>query len=346
MKLALLPESGSFYKANLHTHSIHSDGGRTVEDIKADYMAHGYSIVAFTDHDIMIDHSDLNEPEKFLALTSLEMETNEHHGESGYLQKRTYHLNLYAGKPNETYYPCANPSYCWKNATDYVQDYYRGDYVRRYSVEGQNEIIRDAKEHGFLVCYNHPQWSLQRYPDYAGLEGLTGVEVYNTGSARIGYLLDASEHVLDDFLDLGTRVYPIAADDSHGTGDCFGGWVQFRAEALTYDHIMQAFAKGDLYASWGPEIRSLCIEDGILHMDCANTAKVALSADLRSAYRYAEFDPSAPAHFTCDLRDWLAKSRERNNEARAYFRLTLVDGQGNKALTRGYFADELAAVAL
>ena len=70
MRHYLLPEGGNFYKANLHTHSIYSDGTRTVEEIKRDYMAHGYSVVAFTDHDIMLDHSDLNEPEKFLALTS------------------------------------------------------------------------------------------------------------------------------------------------------------------------------------------------------------------------------------------------------------------------------------
>ena len=30
----LLPENGSFYKANLHTHSTCSDGDCTVEEIK------------------------------------------------------------------------------------------------------------------------------------------------------------------------------------------------------------------------------------------------------------------------------------------------------------------------
>ena len=41
MRHYLLPEGGNFYKANLHTHSIYSDGARTVEEIKRDYMAHG-----------------------------------------------------------------------------------------------------------------------------------------------------------------------------------------------------------------------------------------------------------------------------------------------------------------
>ena len=124
MRHYLLPEGGNFYKANLHTHSIYSDGARTVEEIKRDYMAHGYSVVAFTDHDIMLDHSDLNEPEKFLALTSYEVETNPEPDGKPWNTMPTYHLNFYASRPDETCYPCGNPAYTFGNAPKYVQDYY------------------------------------------------------------------------------------------------------------------------------------------------------------------------------------------------------------------------------
>ena len=319
MRHYLLPEGGNFYKANLHTHSIYSDGTRTVEEIKRDYMAHGYSVVAFTDHDIMLDHSDLNEPEKFLALTSYE---------------------------DETCYPCGNPAYTFGNAPKYVQDYYRGDYVRRYSVEGQNEMIREALDHGFLVSYNHPAWSLQHYPDYAGLEGVTAVEVYNTGSILEGYLLDGDEQVLDDFLYLGKRAYPVAGDDSHSIADCCGGWVQFRAPALTYGDIMHAFAVGDFYASWGPEITALYIEDGILHVDCTDTVAVYLRTDIRLSGNTTAPAGEMLSHCTFDLRGWLEQSRTLGCEERAFFRLTLVGPTGAKALTRGYFADELSGMTL
>lgn len=346
MKHELLPEKGRFYKANLHTHSIHSDGSRSVEDIKKDYMEHGYAVVAFTDHDVMIDHSDLNEPERFLALTSYEVETNQDTKGLPWNTAATYHLNFYVTRPNETVYPCANPAYTFGNAPKYVQEYYRGDYVRRYSVEGQNEMIREARENGFLVSYNHPAWSLQHYPDYAGLEGLTAVEVYNTGCVVDGYALDADEHVLDDFLHMGKRVYPIATDDSHGTADCFGGWVCFKAPALTYDDIMHAYAAGDFYASWGAEIHALYIEDGILHMDCANTVKVSLTTDIRISNYVAAPAGQILSHYTYDLRPWLAQARATGNEDRAFFRLTLESADGGRALTRGYFADELSDISL
>lgn len=339
MKHSLIPEGGSFYKASLHTHSTCSDGTRTVEEIKADYMAHGYSVVAFTDHDIMIDHSDLNEAGRFLTLTSYEVETNDPTPVGA-----NYHLNFYAPHPNEAFYPCANPGYTWGNASNLVQDYYRGDYVRRYSTEGQNEMIREARAHGFLVTYNHPGWSLQHYPDYAGLEGLTALEVYNTGSVRIGYTLDAEERVLDDLLSLGKRIYPVAADDSHGTNDCFGGWVQIKAPELSYDVIMQAFAAGDLYASWGPELHALYIEDGILYVECSDTVEVNLTSAFRHPHETVRLNGEAHARCSFDLHSWLAKSRAAGRESREHFRLVLVDANGNKALTRGYFADELSDI--
>ena len=71
MKKFLLPESGNYYKANLHCHTNISDGNRTPEEIKSAYKAHGYSIVAYTDHDVFIPHPELCD-ESFLALNSME----------------------------------------------------------------------------------------------------------------------------------------------------------------------------------------------------------------------------------------------------------------------------------
>ena len=53
MKKYLLPENGTFYKANLHCHTVLSDGRLTPEQVRELYMSRGYSIVAFTDHNAM-----------------------------------------------------------------------------------------------------------------------------------------------------------------------------------------------------------------------------------------------------------------------------------------------------
>ena len=61
MKKFLIPEEGNFYKANLHCHSTVSDGLWTPEEIKERYMAEGYSVVAYTDHDVLIPHKELTD---------------------------------------------------------------------------------------------------------------------------------------------------------------------------------------------------------------------------------------------------------------------------------------------
>lgn len=340
MKHWLIPETGHFYKANLHTHTTCSDGCNTPEEIKKIYKEHGYSVVAFTDHDIMIDHSDLND-ENFLAITSHEVETD---GPDIGAATATYHLNFYAPVPNCTDYVCPNPNYTWGNARVIAetQEHYKGNYTRIYSVEGQNQMIAEARAKGYLVSYNHPDWSVHSYPDYIGLTGITAVEVRNTGCVLGGWVLDEGDHILNDFLKAGKRVYPIATDDCHGTHDMCGSWVCFKAPALTYDSIMTAYANGDFYASWGPELDSLYLEDGILKVifpDDSHVVSASVHTSLCWARRCAGNNLT---HAEFDLNGYFNEMHRINYPLdRAFFRVVVVDNQGNRAMTRGYFLDEL-----
>lgn len=344
MKQYLIPENGQFYKANMHNHTTVSDGSYSPEDTKAYYMARGYSVIAFTDHDVMVDHSDLNEEERFLAITSHEVETSAPAPHGFGMAAPTYHLNFYAKNPHETNYACPNPNYTWGNARAYAekQDYYKGDYVRRYSVEGQNEMIAEARAKGYLVSYNHPDWSLQSYPDYIGLEGVTAVEVYNTGCVVGGWVLDEGDHVLDNFLKAGKRVYPVATDDNHNQSHMCGGWVRFKAPALTYDNIMNAYEQGDFYASWGPELEALYLEDGVLKVDMPADSHV-VCVEVHTFARWARrVNGEDLTHAEIDLNWFLSETRKSAYPLdRAYFRVVVTDDKGNRALTRGYFLDEL-----
>ncbi len=346
MKQYLLPETGRFYKANLHTHTTISDGRHTPEEIKELFQARGYSVVAFTDHDVMVSHEDLCD-ENFLAITSYEVETNAEPIGGTFMATKTYHLNFYAKNPRETRYVFPNPGYCFAGASKYAaeQDYYKGDYVRRYSVEGQNDMIAEANRLGYLVSYNHPDWSLQHYTDYAGLEGFHALEVYNTGCVVEGYCLDKGDHVLDEFLNMGKRVYPVATDDCHGDHDMFGGWVRFKAPELSYEAIMTAYEAGDFYASWGPDIEALSIEDGVLHVACkpGPSGAPVVRIEVHTGVRWTaiQTEESGLSEATFDLSGYIAEARRIGIGDRAYFRLSITDARGDRALTRGYFLDEI-----
>ena len=70
MKHYLLPEKGQFYKANLHAHTNQSDGKNAPEEVREIFKSKGYSIVAYTDHDLLLDRASLCQ-EDFLALNGL-----------------------------------------------------------------------------------------------------------------------------------------------------------------------------------------------------------------------------------------------------------------------------------
>ena len=74
MRKYLLPESGQFYKANLHCHSNISDGILSVEKLKEIYKTQGYSVLAYTDHNVFLPHHDLTD-ESFLTLSGFEIQT-------------------------------------------------------------------------------------------------------------------------------------------------------------------------------------------------------------------------------------------------------------------------------
>ena len=76
MKKYLLKEKGNFYKANLHMHTNISDGQMSIEEVKEEYQKRGYSIIAYTDHELMMPHNELSD-ENFLALTSTEISINQ-----------------------------------------------------------------------------------------------------------------------------------------------------------------------------------------------------------------------------------------------------------------------------
>ena len=335
MKKYLLPKDGKFYKANMHMHTTISDGKMTLEETKQSYLEQGYSIVAFTDHEIMVPHVDLSD-ENFLAITSTEISINiTRPVPFGYL--KCYHLNLYSKDPLKDWFTTFTNERIWlSHSREFISDKQKEiNYVKNYSVECVNDIIRKAKEDNCLVSYNHPVWSLQTYEDYIGLKGLWGVEWHNTGCVIAGY--KDTFQPIEDLLRVGERVYPLATDDSHKIDDCFQGWIMVKCNNLEYDTVYEALDKGDFYSSNGPEILSLYIEDGIVHVITSKACAIQLNTE-RRVTEFANGVDLTEAHF--DINFYLEESKKNINQHQ-YFRITVIDSQGKEAHTRAYFIDEI-----
>ncbi|MBE6766235.1 MAG: PHP domain-containing protein [Ruminococcaceae bacterium] len=303
MKQYLFNPENKFYKANMHSHSKDSDGVFTPAELKEHYMAEGYQIIAYSDHRTMIPHTELSD-DNFLAITASEFNC----GNPAYSwpSNPTYHLNFYA--KNE-------------NATEFIP------FVREYTVENINKVIREAKEAGFLCQYNHPRWSMQTPEDYLDLENLWGFEIFNSGSEELNMNGNADyEYGLYCRYGKSKNVAVTAGDDNHGTVGRFMGFTMINAPSLKYADVLDALEKGDCYASTGPIIEELYIEDGYLNIKCSPVTRIAVMTDTRASNRaYSE-----------DGKDSLTSARIPLNIKTKYIRVILVDSYNRRAWTRAY----------
>lgn len=340
MRKYLLSKDGNFYKANLHCHTTLSDGHLTPAEIKKAYKEKGYSVVAFTDHFVMHDHTNLNDG-TFLALKGYEVILNDNKYYSDTVKsKKSYHLNFLAKSPDVCAQVCFSPDVVWGRAKDYIPFVnYIGDIwdYSEYSVEAVNRMIKEANANGFAVAYNHPAWSLHEGEDYLSLEGLFGVELVNGVSVVNGFGDDNST-VYSQMLRRDKSLIPIAADDNHNefgadgdSADSFIGFNMIKAPSLDYESIMAALLRGDTYASSGPQIYDLYIEHGMLHIKCSPVCRVILSTLGRAN--------------TCITRkngETLTECDIPLDEKRKFFRVELVDCQGKRAFTRMYCDDGIS----
>ena len=339
MRQYLLPEKGQFYKANMHAHTNISDGQNSPEEVKQIFRDMGYSIVAYTEHEVLVPHNDLTD-ENFLAITSYEVSLNDYWPTDFQFQK-TYHLNLYAKDRYTSVSSVFSEKNFWiDHSLDYISEECRKiKYTRHYTTEGVNDLIKKANDDGFLVCLNHPVWSVQRYPDYAGLKGLWGVEVYN-GCDQGGFI--ENTQAFDDLLHLNEKVYPIAADDSHSKDGSGRGWIQVKAENLEYDTIMEALERGDFYASTAPEIHEFYIEDGVVHASTSDAVQIRLLTERRCAWAVNGTEEKPVNECAFDLNQYIKDTRNNPNlRCRPWFRLEVSDRTGKAAQTRAYYLDEL-----
>lgn len=336
MRKYLLPETGHFYKANLHAHSTLSDGRLTPEELKAAYKAHGYSVLSITDHDVMVPHHDLTDPD-FLMLTGFEMEFNEPR-RPGMRDSKTCHLCMVALDGEIERQPCWHRTkYVDADRRDLVKfDPDAPDFERAYTPECINEAIRICREKGFFVTYNHPVWSLERYPDYSRYEGMHAMEISNYSSIVSGWD-EYNGAAYDDFLCQGKRIFAQGTDDNHNhqqpdhpKWDSFGGFIWLKAPSLTYPDIAAALVGGDFYASQGPEIHDLYFEDGVLHVECSPVVRVYCITESRDNQAAYGGNGGLATHAAFRIRPEYG-----------YVRISVQDEAGLRADSRAFFPDEL-----
>ena len=304
-RIYLLPK-GNYYKANLHCHTTLSDGDFSPEEIKKLYQKNGYSIVAFSDHEKLIPHPEL-EDENFIPLTAVEYMWNE--PGIPWPGPRSYHFNFIAkDKTKDTFV----------------------EFKREYFIPTVAKLLKDAKKDGFLCQYNHPRWSMQQDTDFLNLWDLDLFEVFNN-AGEIDLFCGDGEHEYTQFCRGGGRCIPVATDDTHTKQHLFGGATYIFAEEFNYDNVIDSLEKGNCYASTVPIFKDLYIEDGKIHIACSDVMAVNLLTDGRNHCVKSSKDRIDDIN---EVTFTLPKFKD-------FLRVRIIDSMGRKAITRAYYKEEL-----
>lgn len=323
------------YKANLHCHSIISDGTLTPEELKEAYKSHGYSVLAITDHEYPYDHTDLSDKD-FLMLTGYEayIRPDEKGRTKPFVPE--IHINLFARDPHNTAFIGFSDPFCKYEKDPVKRETFNKIALgrpREYTVDYVNEFVKVAKEHGYICSHNHPVWSLEDWEQILKYEGFFSIEMCNYGSFRENRI-EYNAQLYDYLLRHGKNIFCHSSDDNHNKHpfdspkcDSFGGFTMILADELSYDSVFRALEKGDFYSSMGPTINELVINGNEVHIETSPAAQITMfngGRNQKTATGTKDV-PVTVADFTIP-------------DGSPFVRFSVVDFEGKYADTRGFFS--------
>jgi hypothetical protein len=299
------PPSASWWKGNLHTHSLWSDGDDFPEMVVAWYRDHGYHFLALSDHNL------LAEGERWIDADRAGREVLARYrarfdpgwagvrGSGDSLEIRLKTLEEFRplfeepGRflllKSEEITDRFETTPVHLNATNLVSVVAPrgGTSVLDVLQNNVDAVLAQRRETGMPMFphVNHPNygWAVTA-EDLIALDGERFFEVYN-GHPLVNNRGDATHPDTDRLWDIvlaerlarrAPVMYGIAVDDAHqyqrdgrGQANPGRGWIVVRAETLSPGAIVAAMEAGDFYASTGVVLDDVLVEDGRMSLTIA-----------------------------------------------------------------------------
>jgi hypothetical protein len=282
-----------WWKGNLHTHSLWSDGNDYPEMIVGWYKDHGYDFLSLSDHNKMLvgqtwitNRGGGDALAKYLKAFG----TNwvEHHQEPDLLRVRLKTLEEFRGRfeepgrflliPGEEISDQFASVPIHLNATNLreVIPPQGGKSVYEVLQNNINAVLDQRKQSGqpMIPHINHPNfiWALTA-EDIMRVEGERFLEIYNGHPVTKNYG-DTNHASMERIWDIVlTRrlaelhldpIWGTAVDDAHayhefrvGQSNPGRGWIVVHADELKPASLIAALEKGDFYASSGVKLKNV-----------------------------------------------------------------------------------------
>lgn len=281
-------------KVGLHLHTTRSDGQKTPEEAARLYADEGFDAVAFTDHWLY------GEPTELCGLTVL----------SG--------CEYNVGGAD-----CPHVVHIIGVGMEYAPELPRvWDRTLENSHAHATEAIKAIRKAGGLAIAGHPAWSLNTAEHLMSLGDFDVLEIYNAVS-ECGMSDRAYSDVIADQLACMGR-YPglVATDDVHYyADDACRGWIMVEADSTDRKTLIDAIRAGKFYATQGPEVHIEKIAPDRVRVVCSPACKIVFQSNTSwAAGRIVRGEDLTEATYTRAATD-------------RFVRAEITDERGRKAWT-------------
>ena len=253
-----------WYKGNLHSHTILSDGVLTPETLEIVYRNNGYDFLSITDHWIV--REDTTEEKDFIILSGCEYAAYPQSEFNGIPRTLLYHITGIGFQKTPDLTGTAN-----------VDEH-----------EPPQKIIDEIHKAGGLAFLAHPAWSSNTINDVWALNDLDGMEVYNSFAGFGTDYKGDSGYLSDDLAGMRRFLPLIAVDDTHeNRGEVGGGFIMVQAVEFTRSGIITAIKEGRFFASQGPMLETKLCDGKVLLVKCDPCKEILIhtgSWDTRRRY--------------------------------------------------------------
>src|SRR5688572_1310174 len=325
-------EDAHWYKGNLHTHTLWSDGNEFPEIVAGWYHERGYNFLVLSDHNILsqgirwMKVADarrrggpevLNDYIRKLGWNWVELRSNGEEQEVrlkplAELRTRYESPGRFLMIQGEEISDSVNKQPVHINAI-YIRELIRpqggatvAEAIRNnvQAVESQSQRVGRP----MIAQLNHPNFYYAvTAEDLSSVAEAGFFEVYNGHPAvhNEGDELHADTERLWDIANtlrisqMGTPpIYAVAVDDSHhfrGSGDSRPGrgWVMVRSAHLTPEAVVSAMREGDFYASNGVELSSLSYDRQSGRLEIAVKPEAGVTYTIEFIGTRKGFDPTS-----------------------------------------------------
>ncbi len=323
-----------WYRGNMHTHSLWSDGDDYPEMIASWYKARDYNFLVFTDHNVLLQGDKWIDVEKnkggqnaFDKLTAkFSGDWVQTRTEKDRLQVKLQTFDtifdklaepqkylLIQGEEITDKYKNKPIHLCATNVTELLPPLH-GESVLEVMQQNINAAVSRRERTGekTLVHLNHPNFGYAVTAEQLmRVIGENFFEVYNghPGVNDSGDATHASTERMWDIINTWRLaklelpiMYGLATDDGHnyhveepGKASQPGrGWVMVLADTLTPDAMVMALEAGSFYSSSGVTLNSITLAKGTLTVDIAAEEGVEYQVDFIGTLKGFD-DASQPA---------------------------------------------------